>query len=1668
MNEVERLIHSYGQQHGLDTSRDTFTKLDPQRHRMIADAFHAMKDEPHNPLVLASYNAAKPHLEAQYEHALRHGFRFSPWLHEGQPYANSNEMMDDVLGNKHLHFFLTDNGFGSADSSSHPLLSQSPYEVAGHRLLHNDVLRAVHDLYGHAAYGHQFGPIGEDRAWHAHLQMFPKEAHAALTNETRMQNAWVNFGPHLRRPDGSLPVKGDHDWVHPADRPYADQKVGVVPEWVMTPNWKTGVSKSVEGDEGDGGLPTRQRHGPAPRPSGGGRRIIIVKAGHFSTPLSDLKHGLKSGFDHYQYADRLNDFREEQGKDPVDDPEEHIIGMGDKEKDQFQSWLEHGGASPDDLYGYYAPPSQTLDYKRVDKPGWSVHFTDDPNDIQRQGFIYGHPDYEGVHLTTHKRSRQERPGYNFAYRAGDPRARRTASTGGYGRHAVVFPSGGVSAYHAGDEEDQHIFHGPAVDPMHAHPIMNMGGGEWAVHDAAGRHRFSGPFEDAVQHVIDNHEQLGRAKVKAWGGGLMPGVKGGTFATYRPPELWSVPRRTPLLPKAVSAERGGGGIDFDGIDALRGFAHLAEAPGEGMFLPGIHPKASLHAARIANEMGNPSVDDVAAMADFMDRWQWKMNGMTPSGEPNSPDYKTAARMPMTAWFNHHERLGNIGPFGQAANVGPRLTPEELHSSRAKAMDEDLPRINGGRFIPGIGPNASGLARIIVDNHKPELGMYGIAPHPGGPLRYDKPGDMEKFAASWPTALRTLHGRHPDVENAASMPNLAWHQYHEASLPRLAGTTTQKALSGPAVHPWEEKAKAHFGLTSDPAMGGFVFRDGTRLKMGGDSYRDIPHSRIRIVLGKDADEDGYAVEQFMHATGAVRYGRTPFGSAIHIQSIHPMTEAQKAALSLSVKPGDSIHAEVTDPEAWHKQIHAESATPMLRYETRQLLDRMSAAADRGHAVKAIVIVRSGALAKAVPPGAGVPQASTPSGHLTGSDYFVKHGVLRNDFHLHPGAHLVLGSSLDKDRIPNHFTSPDFGPEYPRFVVRGPSGMPDKDKASKVAYSFDIHPGQRLPSSGDELDQMVDSGNATAYRHAHVGEAFEQADRRAKLYGPVEYDLERGRKNRDLDIDGVRTRFHPKSLGDHDPLTYREEGPHIPHGDRLGVHLAHSTHHDVEGYPVTNIEGIYHHQSHNARFIGPAEKLAFRRAVQKAAEAGHIAVTWSPGDVHFGREPFHPDYSDMHQGQYRQAWGHIEKGPDEDGIDDRLHSPGHLGEYANEYARELHGDRPGLPRVEATRISGTGGPGHHPHAALRLMISPRMRDRILGEGIPYPAGTLSDQEPEKLVSRPMRSRVRKAADVVLRGHEGRFAPVEKGLDARAPAAQSAYKFAVKHIGDMDGQCLEASALMAHHLRGQGFPDARAIRRVLPSGDGHWTVRFSGHEYDPTVAHWASDRPDGVGEKSLHHVVKGSPVLRWPEDKLARHADAVEIARNEYPEAFAPARKTANGVLKGHRTAPQYAIAIRMARKRVDPDPTPAQAEAGNYPKGHFHWRSMDISIEVAKGTRRKKGGLHGKPAWTSPPMPCDYGQFVGEKPGKDGDPVDVFIGPNLESEIVYVINQVDAKGQFDEHKVAIGFPSLQAAKAAYLGSYSPGWKCGEVTAMTLDHFKAWLKDGDRSVAATTPRPA
>ncbi|SMF93939.1 hypothetical protein SAMN02949497_1235 [Methylomagnum ishizawai] len=140
----------------------------------------------------------------------------------------------------------------------------------------------------------------------------------------------------------------------------------------------------------------------------------------------------------------------------------------------------------------------------------------------------------------------------------------------------------------------------------------------------------------------------------------------------------------------------------------------------------------------------------------------------------------------------------------------------------------------------------------------------------------------------------------------------------------------------------------------------------------------------------------------------------------------------------------------------------------------------------------------------------------------------------------------------------------------------------------------------------------------------------------------------------------------------------------------------------------------------------------------------------------------------------------------------------------------------------------------------------------------------------------------------------------------------------------------------------------------------------------------------------------------------------------------------------------------------PTAAQIQAGNYKKGHRRFRGLDISIENPAGSTRSGTDPDGH-AW-SIKMKHDYGYIRGSLGvAPDGDPVDVYVGPDEDAESVYIVHQRKAGNwkDWDEDKCMIGFPDKESAVAAYLGHYDDPRFLGPVTTMPFAEFKDKVLD-------------
>lgn len=226
--KAEEVTIRYMQEAGLDYRPvNVYVPVNAERAQRIAQAFTEMKHEPQNAEVKKAYAALIAETKAQYEAVLASGLKveFIDFEKTGDPYeGNPRKMTEDVINNNHMWVFSTRDGFGTLDfdPADSPLLGETEFTISGQKALANDLFRVVHDYFGHVKEGVGFRAAGEENAWRAHMTMFSPLAGRALTTETRGQNSWVNYGPFAEQ---NRTASG-------ADTVYADQKIGLLPEWV--------------------------------------------------------------------------------------------------------------------------------------------------------------------------------------------------------------------------------------------------------------------------------------------------------------------------------------------------------------------------------------------------------------------------------------------------------------------------------------------------------------------------------------------------------------------------------------------------------------------------------------------------------------------------------------------------------------------------------------------------------------------------------------------------------------------------------------------------------------------------------------------------------------------------------------------------------------------------------------------------------------------------------------------------------------------------------------------------------------------------------------------------------------------------------------------------------------------------------------------------------------------------------------------------------------------------------------------------------------------------------------------------------------------------------------------------------------------------------------------
>lgn len=260
------------------------------------------------------------------------------------------------------------------------------------------------------------------------------------------------------------------------------------------------------------------------------------------------------------------------------------------------------------------------------------------------------------------------------------------------------------------------------------------------------------------------------------------------------------------------------------------------------------------------------------------------------------------------------------------------------------------------------------------------------------------------------------------------------------------------------------------------------------------------------------------------------------------------------------------------------------------------------------------------------------------------------------------------------------------------------------------------------------------------------------------------------------------------------------------------------------------------------------------------------------------------------------------------------------------------------------------------------------------------------------------------------------------------------------------------------------RAVTIIINSKNGEFMgIRTSGYETLKNIQErpllWergADTAPEDVATPTITTIEPQQGDERTSRTKDQSNVSSEsKVINNQFPLQGNGEKSSEN---KGEAS---LSAKIEAASAEVNTDPTEAQKEAGNYKKGHVQVGTFDITIEQPQGSVRKGTDADGK-QWESK-MNNTYGYIRGAV-GVDGDHIDVFLSNDIDGwngRKVFVVDQYNPDGSFDEHKVMLGFNDQDEAKGDYLANYEQGWENDrriDITGVNLEDFEKWIESSKR----------
>lgn len=147
----------------------------PEMQESLARSYRALPN--FDPAAVPHFEAMRQETKKQFDYMTKPrrqgGLGIGVEVTHQDPYSGPSGLFQDLFHDRRMKVLSTQS------TGSHPFFSDDE----------NDMFRAVHDVFGHAATGRGFDRHGEEAAFQAHSQMFSPLAQRAMATETRGQNA---------------------------------------------------------------------------------------------------------------------------------------------------------------------------------------------------------------------------------------------------------------------------------------------------------------------------------------------------------------------------------------------------------------------------------------------------------------------------------------------------------------------------------------------------------------------------------------------------------------------------------------------------------------------------------------------------------------------------------------------------------------------------------------------------------------------------------------------------------------------------------------------------------------------------------------------------------------------------------------------------------------------------------------------------------------------------------------------------------------------------------------------------------------------------------------------------------------------------------------------------------------------------------------------------------------------------------------------------------------------------------------------------------------------------------------------------------------------------------------------------------------------------------------